>query len=81
VTPEQKYDRLERIARLMYEDALRASRKSRKENAALKRYVEAQREYEVAKLTAFAKPDDLGATEALHRALENLDPTREELKH
>ncbi len=80
MTPEQRYDRLERIARLMYEGALRSSRESRKHTAQLRSYVEAQREYEVAKLAVAAKPDDSETNETLCRAEEILKRAREELK-
>jgi hypothetical protein len=81
MTPEQRYDRLERIARLMYEDALRASRESRKQTDLLSSYVDAQREYELAKLAIAVKPEDSETTETLRKAREVLDRAREELKH
>ncbi len=41
MTPEQKYDRWERVARLLYEDATRRARKSRKQTTNLKFYLDA----------------------------------------
>ena len=80
MTPEQRYDRLERMARLMYEDALRASRESRKQTALLGSYVDAQREYELAKLAIAAKPEDSETNETLRKAREVLDQARAELR-
>ena len=42
MTLEQKYDRWERIARLVNEDAMRSSRASRKQMKKLKSYVDAR---------------------------------------
>jgi hypothetical protein len=64
----------------MYDDALRASRESRKQTALLGSYVEAQREYEAAKLAVAAKPEDSETNETLHRASEVLKQAREELR-
>ena len=79
MTPEQRYDRLERVARLMYEDALRASRESRKQTALLKSYVDALREYELAKQAIAAKPEDSETNETLRKAGIVLDQAREAL--
>ena len=80
MTLEEKYDRWEHFAKLLYQDSLRASRESRRQTATLRFYVEAEREYEVAKLAAAAKPEDLEATETLRRAMEILDGARQELR-
>ena len=80
MTLEQEYDRLERMARLLYEGAVRSSRESRKQTAHLRRYVDAGREYQAAKEAIAATPDDPGANEALHRASEALRKAREQLK-
>jgi hypothetical protein len=80
MTPEQKYDRLERIARLMYEGALRSSRESRKQRVRLESYVAALREYDVAKQAVAAGPEDSEAIESLSRASQALNKAREELR-
>ena len=80
MTLEQKYDRLERIARLLYEGSLRASRESRKQTVDLGHYVEARKEYEVATQAVAASPADLQAIETLQRAAEALEKAREKLR-
>jgi hypothetical protein len=52
MTPEQKLDRLERHARLLYEAVLRDLRESRKQTAKLKVYLTALSERDAAKLAA-----------------------------
>ena len=79
MTPEQRYDRLERIARLMYEDALRCSGKSRQQTPFLSSYVAARRDYELAKV-AIQTPEDLETNETLRKAREALDAAREKLR-
>jgi len=79
MTPEQRYDRLERVARLMCEAALRSSRECRKQTAQLGCYVEARKEYEVARLAVAAKSDDSVSSETLHRAREILNEARDAL--
>lgn len=80
MTPEQRLDRLERIARLMSEGALRSLRQSRKETSKLRDYWAALSEHDAAKLAAAERPGDIETSEALRRATESLDQAREELK-
>jgi len=80
MTPEQRYDRLERIARLMCEATLRANRESRKQNAKLKFLIDAHQEYDAAMLAVAEKPEDSRRSEALRRARETLDQARADLK-
>lgn len=49
MTPEQRYDRLERIAELLCEAALRANRESRKQLKQLRAMVDARKRYDEAK--------------------------------
>lgn len=79
MTPEQKLDRLERIARLLYEAILRDSRELRKQTAKLKGYWAALSEHDAAKLAVAERPGDLETSEMLRRATESLDQAREEL--
>jgi len=81
MTLEQKYDRWERIARLVYEDAIRTSRASRKQTKKLKFYVDAVREYEAAKMASEERPEDSDTKEGLLKAGLVLDRTRQELRH
>jgi hypothetical protein len=80
MTPEQRLDRLERIARLMSEGALRSLRQTRKETSKLRDYWAALSEHDAAKLAAAERPEDLETSETLRRAAEKLDHAREELK-
>ena len=81
MTPEQRYDRLERIARLICEASSRSLRESRRETAKLKVYVAALKEHDAAELAARETPEDAERTEGLRRATERLALAREELKH
>ena len=80
MTPDQKMDRVERMARLLYEAVVRDSREFRKKSAKLKVYYAALDEHDAAKLAAAEKPEDLETSETLRRATESLDQAREELK-
>ncbi|HYJ85496.1 MAG TPA: hypothetical protein VEW46_05555 [Pyrinomonadaceae bacterium] len=80
MTPEQRLDRLERMARLLYEATVRDSRESRKRRAQLEGYWTALSEHDAAKLAAAERPEDLETSETLRRATEGLDRAREELK-
>lgn len=80
MTPEQKLDRLERMARLLYEAVVRDSRESRKQRTKLRNYWAALSEHDAAKLSAAERPEDRETTERLRRATETLDQAREELK-
>lgn len=81
MTLEQKYDQWERIARLLYEDATRTSRASRKQAKVLKSYVDALTKYEAAKIASEERPEDSGTDESLLKAREFLNRARQELKH
>ncbi len=59
MTEEQKYDRWERFAKLLYKECLRASRESRKQTEKLKALVEAKRKYEAAELALQGDPNIL----------------------
>jgi nanoRNase/pAp phosphatase (c-di-AMP/oligoRNAs hydrolase) len=80
MTPEQRLDRLERLARLLYEAILRDSRESRKQTAKLKDYWAALEEHDAAKLAAAERPEDSERSETLRRATEILNQAREELE-
>lgn len=80
MTPEQRLDRLERIARLMSEGALVSLRQSRKETSKLKDDFAALSEHDAAKLAVAERPQDLETSETLRRAIESLDQARKELK-
>lgn len=81
MTPEQRYDRLERIALLMCEAASRSLRESRKQTAKLKIYVAALQEHDAAELAAGQRSEDSETSEGLRRATERLAQAREELRH
>lgn len=80
MTLEEKYDRWERIARLVYEDATRTSRASRKQAKELKAYVDALREYDAAKMASEEAPEDSDTKERLVVARQVLDRAREALR-
>ena len=80
MTPEQRLDRLERIARLLYEAVVRDSRETRKQTAKLRAYWAALSEHDAAKLAAAERPEDRETSETLRRATQSLDQAREELK-
>jgi len=80
MTPEQRYDRLERIARLMCEATLRANRESRKQTDKLKFLIYAHREHDAAMLAVAEKPEDSERSATLRRAREMLNQAREELR-
>jgi hypothetical protein len=81
MTPEQRYDRWERIARLLYEAAMRSTRESRKQTKKLGVYMNAQRDYEAAAFALEERPGDSDTNKNLLRARKMLDRAREELKH
>jgi len=76
MTPEQRFDRLERIAHLFCEAADRCS----EQTAKLKRYMQAQVEHEAARTDARALPSDGDRQETFQRAVENLNQAREEFR-
>jgi uncharacterized membrane protein YccC len=80
MTEDEKYDRWERFAKLVYERSLRESRESRKQTAKWKIYFAADREHEAAKLAAGENPKDSDTSETLRRSAENLRQAREELR-
>lgn len=80
MTPEQKYDRWERIARMLYEAAKRSTLESRKQTKRLASYLNAQRDYEAAATTASERPGDLVSNRNLLKAKRVLDQAREELR-
>jgi hypothetical protein len=80
MTLEEKYDRWERIARLVNEDAIRSLRESRIRTKQLKSYVDALREHDVAKAATEERPEDLDANERLEQARQILDRAREALR-
>ena len=80
MTPEQKYDRWERIARLLYEDATRRSRESRKQTAKLKFYLDADRRNHAARRELAEDPKDSAKIERADLARQALDRAREDLK-
>ena len=80
MTPEQKYDRWERIARLLYEDATRRSRESRKQTAKLKLYLDADRRHHAARRELAEDPKDSAKIEMADLARQTLDRAREDLK-
>ncbi len=80
MTLEQKYDRWERIARLVYEDATRAARASRKRTKELKFYLEALRNYDAAKMASEERPEDSDTRESLVEARQILNRARDSLR-
>jgi hypothetical protein len=80
MTLEQKYDRWERIARLIYDEATRSARASRKRTKELKSYVDALRQYDAAKTASEELPEDLDTKESLVEAKQILDRAREALR-
>ena len=87
MTPEQKLDLLERLARSLCErpwlprrESRKPGRQSRKQSAVLGDYVKALTEYDAAKQALEQEPDDSEKNEILNRARELLDQVREELK-
>ena len=80
MTPEQRYDRWERIARLCYKAAVRSNRESRQQTKKLKLYVDAQRQGEAAKRAVEELPEDSDRKERLLKATQILEQAREELR-
>ena len=76
MTPEQRFDRLERIARLFCEGAERCG----EQTANLKRYMQAQVEHEAVRAEARKLPKDADRQEALERAVGKLNVAREEFR-
>lgn len=80
MTIEQRYDRLERMARLLYEAATRSARQSRRQTKKLKAYLEAQKAYEAIALAEKARTGNSNTSSALVKARRALDQARENLK-
>ncbi len=70
-----------RIARLVYEEAIRTSRASRKQLKELKFYMDALSKYEAAKIASEERPEDTETKESLLKARLILNRARQELKH
>ena len=81
MTPEQRYDRWERIAHLLYEAAMRSTRESRRQTNKLKLYVDARRRYEAAERALEELPEDSDRREALLNARQFLEQARRDLTH
>jgi len=81
MTLEEAYDRWERIARLVCENAKRSAKRSREQTKQLKAYVDAVREYNVATVAMEERPEDPNAKETLVEAREALNRARETLRN
>jgi Na+/phosphate symporter len=81
MTLEEAYDRWERIARLVCENAKRSAKRSREQTKQLKAYVDAVREYNVATVAMEERPEDVNAKETLVEAREALNRARETLRN
>jgi len=84
MTPEQRLDRLERVARLLYEAVVRDSRRCRDEAKKLRAYWAVMAEYDAAKLAEAENPENdevierlCGATESRNHAYDDLRRTIE----
>jgi hypothetical protein len=73
MTPEQRLDRLERLARLPYEAVVRDSRECRKRDLKLRAYWAALDEYFAAKREIAEKPEEHATTERLRLAKDAKD--------
>lgn len=80
MTIEQRYDRLERLARLLYEAATRSARQSRSQTKKLRAYVEAQKNYESIVVNERERTGSSDAISALGKARRALEAARENLK-
>jgi hypothetical protein len=80
MTQDDQLDRLERCLQLFLKWSVRNRRKTRITAAKLGAYVTALREYDIAKQTLAAKPDDSEMIETVRIAGEVLDRARNELK-
>ena len=78
MTQDEQMDRLERLAQLSYEAALRDSRATRREVATIRRYWAASDDLEAAKFAASREPQDLKMFEDLRQAKAVFDRAREE---
>jgi len=77
---QQKFNRLERLVRLLGERPSRYLRESRKQTAALGNYVTAVRQCDAARQALAAKPGDSETIAAFHLDQKSLELAREELK-
>ena len=80
MTIEQRYDRLELLARLLYEAATRSARQSRSQRKKLGAYVEAQKNYESIVVNERERTGSSDAISALGKARRALEAARENLK-
>ncbi len=81
MTPEQRYDRWERIAHLLYEAAMRSTRESRQRTKKLKLYGDARRQCEAAERAVEELPEDSDRKAALLCARQFLEQARKDLTH
>ena len=81
MTLDEAYDRWERIASLMSENAKRSARRSREQTKRLKDYVESVREHNVATAAMEERPEDLNTKETFVEAKEVLNRAREALRN
>lgn len=80
MTQDEQLDRLERLARLAYQAALRDSRAARKEAATFRRYWAASDKLEAAKFAAAQEPQDSKMLDDLREATAVFDEAREEFQ-
>jgi 16S rRNA U1498 N3-methylase RsmE len=78
---EEAYDRWERIARLVCENAKRSAKTSREQTKQLKAYVDAVTAHNVAAAAMEEHPQDLNRKVTLLEAKEVLNRAREALKN
>lgn len=81
MTLEEAYDRWERIARLVCENAKRSAKRSREQTKQLKAYVDAVRAHNVAAAAMEEHPEGLNTKVTLLEAKEVLNRAREALKN
>lgn len=80
MTPDQKMDRVERLARLLCEKPLYPEHTSGIQTATLCDYAVALGKYDEARQVLAAEPDRPEANEAARIAAETLDRARQEVK-
>ena len=80
MTIEERYDRLERMARLLYEAETRSLRVSRSQTKKLRANLEGQKNYESV-LVEKARTGNSNTSSALVRAQKALEQARGNLKH
>ena len=80
MTPEQRLDRLERVARLLYEAVVRDSRRSHDEAKKLRAYWAVTAEYDAAKSAQAENPENNEVIERVSAATENRNHAYDDLK-